>query len=287
MLSQYVSPAVLKSVVDKHEDYIKAEVGVTECVTILFSDIRGFTTLSETLDAQKIVHMLNYYFTEMTEAIFAYNGTIDKFIGDAIMAFWGAPVKTDDHAEKSVLAAIEMNTRLAKVNDWLINQGAEPISTGIGIHTGDVVIGNIGSEKKLDYTVIGDNVNLASRLEGLTKEYGVPILVSQSTYDSIHQSIPCRVVDLVQVKGKSVPIKVYAPIINNHDSYKLKDICSLADLTGRAFEYYLGRDWHAAIDAYSSLPEDPLKRIFVTRCQKFLENEPSDDWNGVFVMHSK
>jgi len=286
MLSQYVSPAVLKTVVDKHEDYIKAEVGVTECVTILFSDIRGFTTLSETLDAQKVVHMLNYYFTEMTEAIFAYDGTIDKFIGDAIMAFWGAPIKIDDHAEKSVLAALEMNARLVKVNDWLVNQGAEPINTGIGIHTGEVVIGNIGSEKKLDYTVIGDNVNLASRLEGLTKEYNVPILVSQSTYDSIHQSIPCQVVDLVRVKGKSIPIKVYAPITNHHNNQSF-DALRLTNVTEMAFAHYLKRDWNAAIEAYSTLPNEALKKIFVNRCKRYLENEPSVDWDGVFTMQTK
>lgn len=287
MLSQYVSPAVLKTVVDSHEDYIKAEVGVMECVTVLFSDIRGFTTLSETLDAQKIVHMLNYYFTEMTEAIFTYDGTIDKFIGDAIMAFWGAPVKIDDHAQKSVLAALEMNTRLVKVNDWLNSQGAEPIRTGIGIHTGDVIIGNIGSEKKLDYTVIGDNVNLASRLEGLTKEYRVPILISQTTYDAVHQTVPCQVVDLVRVKGKSIPIKVYAPVVDNYINNQIIDGFQLVETTNRAFEYYLGRDWRAAIDTYSSLPDEPLKQIFINRCQRYLENQPSGDWDGVFTMQTK
>ena len=287
MLSQYVSPAVLKTVVDKYEDYIKSEVGVTERVTILFSDIRGFTTLAETLDAQKIVHILNYYFTEMTEAIFSYDGTIDKFIGDAIMAFWGAPVKTEDHAQKCVLAALEMNHRLHKVNEWLATQGYGAIRTGIGINTGEVVIGNIGSEKKLDYTVIGDNVNLASRLEGLTKEYDVPVIISQSTYDSISRQIPCRVVDLVRVKGKTVPIKVYAPVLHHPHKGQPFDTDQLVQGTEQAFTRYLKRDWPGAIRAYSMLPDDSLRKTFISRCQDYLENEPPADWDGAYTMHTK
>jgi adenylate cyclase len=209
MLGQYVSPQVLSEIVDKHEDFLKAEVGSKEQVTLLFSDIRGFTTISEGLPADRVVSMLNHYFSVWSDVIFKHGGTIDKFVGDAVMALWGAPLRTEDHAENAVRAASEMVQRLPEINKVLGEMGLSPIRIGIGIHTGEAILGNIGSERKLDYTVIGDTVNLASRLEGLTKTYSCDILVSGATYERIKGAIECSHVDTVKVKGKDIAVDVY------------------------------------------------------------------------------
>jgi adenylate cyclase len=209
MLGQYVSPQVLSEIVDKHEDFLKAEVGTKEQITLLFSDIRGFTTISEGLPADKVVSMLNHYFSVWSDVIFKHEGTIDKFVGDAVMALWGAPLRTENHAKKAVLAASEMVQKLPEINKVIEEMGLSPIRIGIGIHTGEAILGNIGSEKKLDYTVIGDTVNLASRLEGLTKTYSCDILVSEATYESIKGTVECSYVDKVKVKGKDIAVDIY------------------------------------------------------------------------------
>jgi adenylate cyclase len=209
MLGQYVSPQMLSEIVDKREEVLRAEVGSREYVTLLFSDIRDFTSVSESLPADRIVHMLNQYFSVWTDVIFKYDGTIDKFVGDAVMALWGAPLKTVDHAEKAVRAACEMIGRLEGLNRSLLEQGYPPIRIGIGIHSGEAILGNIGSERKLDYTVIGDTVNLASRIEGLTKDYSCDILISEATNNLIGKGFRCSRVDTVKVKGKEVPVNVY------------------------------------------------------------------------------
>lgn len=216
MLSQYVSPDVLAYVMDRAKgDVLKAEVGSDEYLTVLFSDIRGFTTLSETVPADKVVEMLNQFFSAMSDAVFKYNGTVDKFIGDAIMAFWGAPIKTEDHAEQAVRAACEMIKKLKELNDTLSLQGYPAIRIGIGINTGKAILGNIGSERKLNYTVVGDTVNLASRVEGFTKEYGCNILITENTYRALKGNISCREIGEVKAKGKTMPVRVYEVIVNN------------------------------------------------------------------------
>lgn len=210
MLSQYVSPSVLATVMDRTRgDVLKAEVGSKEYLTVLFSDIRDFTTISEALPPDRVVEMLNQFFISMSNAIFKYNGTVDKFIGDAIMAFWGAPIRTEDHAEQAVKAACEMMKKLDEINERLDSKGYPPIRMGIGINTGWAILGNIGSEKKLDYTVVGDTVNLASRLEGFTKEYKCNILISENTYKELKGSIPCREIGEVKPKGKTVSVRAY------------------------------------------------------------------------------
>lgn len=209
MLGQYVSPQVLSEVVDRYEDFLKAEVGGREHITILFSDIRGFTSFSESLPPDKVVEMLNHYFSVWSDVIFKYGGTVDKFIGDAVMAFWGAPIKTEDHAVKAVTAAAEMVQKLPEINAELVRRGFASIRIGIGINTGYAILGNIGSEKKLDYTVIGDTVNLASRVESLTKNYACDILITEYTYSELGGAVPCRLVDTVKVKGKEIPVKIY------------------------------------------------------------------------------
>lgn len=289
MMSQYLSPAVLATVIDNPEDYAKAEVGSKENLSILFSDIRSFTSLSERLPAEQVVEMLNYYFSAMTDTIFKHQGTIDKFIGDAIMAFWGAPLRIADHADKAVASALEMIQRLAQVNAWLESNGFPRIEIGIGIHSGDVILGNIGSESKLEYTVIGDNVNLASRLEGLTKTYDCPLLITETTHAGLTLPIPCRLVDLVRVKGKQVPIRIYHPMalpatLPPDQHAALEDV---ARRTTQAFMYYLERRWDQAIETLEGVPHDRVSEQLLERCRDYQTRPPSADWDGAHTMTTK
>lgn len=288
MLSQYVSPSILATLIDKSpQDVLKAEVGSKENLTILFSDIRGFTSISERLEAEKVVELLNGYLSEMVDVIFKHEGTLDKFIGDAIMAFWGAPIKVSDHGMRAVVTALDMRSQLAIYNQGLVAKGAVPLDIGVGINTGAVILGNIGSEKKLDYTVIGDNVNLASRMEGLTKIYGSPILITESTYEEVKHSIPCRIIDMVRVVGKKNGIRIYEPL----DMRKGDVTDKTTTLSEEGFNYYLKRNWDAAIKSYSEIlsirPDDKISKIFIDRCEGYKVAEPSADWDGVYTMLKK
>lgn len=213
LFTQYVSKDVLDEVMNHYKDYLKSSAGHKVEITVLFSDIRGFTTMSENTDPEKIVEMLNVHFTVMADIILKHNGTIDKYIGDAVMAFWGAPVKTENHAEQAVLAGQEMLEGLKEVNRILKERGFEhEIKIGIGINTGMATIGNIGSDKKKNYTVVGDAVNLSSRLESITKEHKTPLLFSEYTYNKIKDRISCKLVGNVTVKGREQTVDIYTSI---------------------------------------------------------------------------
>lgn len=210
LFSQYVSKDVLDDVLHNYKEYLKSSAGQKVEVTVLFSDIRSFTTMSETTPPEKIVEMLNVHFTVMADIILKHNGTIDKYIGDAIMAFWGAPVRTGDHADEAVRAGQEMLEGLAEVNRILKERGFEhEVHIGVGINTGVVTIGNIGSDKKKNYTVVGDAVNLASRLESLTKEKGAPLLFSEYTYNKLSNKTDCELIGNVTVKGREQSVDIY------------------------------------------------------------------------------
>ncbi|MDJ0834022.1 MAG: adenylate/guanylate cyclase domain-containing protein [Gammaproteobacteria bacterium] len=287
MLSQYVSPSVLTNVIDNY-DTLSAEVGSNETLSILFSDIRGFTEISETQAAPKVVDMLNIYFSQMTDIIFEHDGTLDKFIGDAIMAFWGAPIKTDNHADQAVQAAIMMRQQLAAVNQVLAAKDYAQIDIGIGIHTGKVVLGNIGSAKKLDYTVIGDGVNLASRIEGITKQYKLSILISEDTHAALTTAVPCIVVDVVRLKGKQQPIRLYTPAeVFRAENNITMPLAELIKSTEQAFDHYQDRQWDKALNLYQQLPQCELFNTLTDRCVSFTDDEPNEDWDGVYTHTSK
>ena len=290
ILGQYVSPAMLSAVLEKsHEEYLKAEVGSRETLTIFFSDIRGFTSITEQYEVETVVELLNSYLSLMVNIIFEHQGTLDKFIGDAIVAFWGAPVMLQDHQYKAVAAAIQMKKKLRQFNQEHQGSHFPPFHIGIGIHTGEVILGNIGSTKKLDYTVIGDSVNLTSRLEGLTKTYQCEVIVSHDTYIHIKDRICCRMLDNVMVKGKKNPIVIYE-VIDEIPQVSEQDL-EIIQLTETAFEKYCRREFIPSISLYRSIlerkPQDHLSTMFLERCRQYIQNPPPEDWNGAYVMTTK
>ncbi|MBN1499644.1 MAG: adenylate/guanylate cyclase domain-containing protein [Spirochaetes bacterium] len=211
MIRSTFSKFVSKSVVDellKHPEKVKLG-GDKKIITVLFSDVRGFTSISERLTAEKLVEHLNEYLQAMTDIVIASFGTLDKYVGDELMAFWGAPIPQDDHHLRACKAAIEMMQVLGRLNQHWNDTGKPPLDIGIGINTGDMVVGNMGSNSRMDYTIMGDNVNLGARLEGTNKVYGTNIIISEYTYEYVKEHVFARELDLIRVKGKEKPVKIY------------------------------------------------------------------------------
>ncbi|MBN2656540.1 MAG: HAMP domain-containing protein [Spirochaetales bacterium] len=254
-------------------------VGENRVLAVLFTDIRRFTSISEGMKPDELVESLNRYFGQMVEVISNHGGIVDKYIGDAIMAFFGAPVTHDDDALQSLRSALEMLERLKEFNLWQKAKGREPFEIGIGINYGEVTIGNIGSEKKMDYTVIGDMVNLASRLEGLTKVYREPLLISHPLYERVAGQVPCRLIDKVVVKGKTLEVNIYAARSRPGDRER-----EAWDLHHKALELYYSRDFKGAQVLFEKvreiLPDDVSSRLFIQRCSGYQLAPPEEDWTG-------
>lgn len=290
VLGQYVSPAILTSVLTDHKSaFLDAEVGQRKVLTIQFSDLRGFTSISEKYPVEKVVALLNDYLANMVDVIFDYQGTLDKFIGDAILAFWGAPVEDPEHAYKAVCSALDMQMALDRLNQKNQSADAPQLASGFGIHTGEVILGNIGSQKKLDYTVIGDGVNLASRLESLTKKYHCPIIFTQETFQAVKSRICCRVVDKVQVKGKEQAAQIYHAMGRMDDTDDT--IQRIAALTTEGFHLYCQRQFSQSAAVYQKIlelnPSDGLSRLFVDRCNRYAQTPPPPSWEGECVLDHK
>ncbi|MCX7025749.1 MAG: adenylate/guanylate cyclase domain-containing protein [Spirochaetes bacterium] len=262
-------------------------VGENRDLAVLFSDIRGFTTISESMRPDDLVNSLNRYFTSMVDIIMAKNGIIDKYIGDAIMAFFGAPVRHDDDALNSLLAGLDMITALDDFNATQEKLGKPLFHIGVGINFGTVTVGNIGCEKKMDYTVIGDTVNLASRLEGQTKEYHQKLILAENLHELVKNEIPCRLIDSIAVKGKTKGVRIYT------SKRSLGDRESEAwTLHNTAMDGYFKRDFTSGLAKFervSSLlgPDDYASAMMVERCRAFVANPPPADWDGVEVKHEK
>jgi len=257
-------------------------------LTILFSDIRGFTTISESLDPEGLVHLLNEYLTKMTDMVFKYDGTLDKYIGDAILAIYGAPLYDDDHPAKACYSALDMMEGLRELRKEWGARGMPLIDIGIGINTGSMVAGNMGSQTRFDYTVMGDSVNLGSRLEGSNKEYGTHIVISEYTHHYVNDLFVSRQLDSVRVKGKRLPIKIFE-VISRKDTFE-------GDLERvRIFEeglgLYLNRQWRQAIQAFEAVlgiePTDTPSKIYIQRCTDYVKSPPPEDWDGVYTMSEK
>jgi len=308
---QYVAPEVVEQIERDPERFLAAG-GETRELTVFFSDIRGFTGLSEGLSPEALVTALNEYFERMTAALFHRQGTLDKYIGDAIMAFWGAPSVQPDHAAKACAAALEMRAALAELNRGFRARGLAELGVGIGLNTGPAVVGNMGSSVRFNYTVMGDAVNLASRLEGMTKQYGVAILVSEATRRAVGERFVFRELDVIRVKGKTQPVRIFelmdfvlrerrqgaarrkgpdrrqghSPVAALAPTYP-----RMLELYEVAFAAYGQRDFRTAharfVELLQEFPQDGPSRLLAGRCAQFLAEEPSRDWDGVYVMHTK
>jgi adenylate cyclase len=254
-------------------------------ISSFFSDIAGFTALSEGLSPEELVNLLNSYLSEMTDIILSYQGTLDKYEGDAIIAFWNAPLEQPDHALRACRTALECQVRLSELRPILQSRFGQSLSMRIGINSGPAVVGNMGSSSRFDYTAIGDTVNIASRLEGACKQYDVPILVGERTYEMVKEHIMAREVDTIRVLGKKKPIRVY-------EVTREKELVSASELERishfhHALEAYKSREWARAGDLFQKLKDDRVAQIYIERCQKFRRSPPPDDWDGVYGLKSK
>lgn len=263
--------------------------GSLQTATILFSDIRQFTRFSERNGPQQTVKMLNAYFTVMYEQIIQYQGILDKYIGDAIMALFGVPFNSDMDANNAVYTAISMIKALESFNENRVAQELEPIDIGIGINTGEVVSGNIGSEKRMDYTVIGDGVNLAARLEGATKVYQTPILISEGTKRCLTVEFQLRELDWLRVKGKDQPVAIFE-VLDVMPPEKLERIQSNLEMYQQALGLYRNCKWEDAIERFqqfAGVTNDYVASMYIDRCRYLIANPPDATWDGVWAMKTK
>jgi adenylate cyclase len=288
-LSKYLSPNVTKHLISSGVDPT-AEVGTSKELTVLFSDLRGFTTLSENMDPATLVHLLNEYLAKMTDVVFDHDGTLDKFIGDAVMAFWGAPLDDVYHSQNAVKTGLHMVRELEKLNHKWQKENLPQLKIGIGILTGKVIVGNIGGIKRLDYTVIGDNVNTTSRLEGLTKEYDCKIIIAESTYLAVQDYFIFRILDLVVAKGKTKVIKIFEPLIEKNFSRDHNKFEKLSELFNSAWGHYQIGNFSEALLGFKKtlqeFPDDGPTKVYIERCNDLILNPPME-WTGIFIATSK
>jgi adenylate cyclase len=286
-MSQYLSPDVMEEVI-RDPGGIKLGGDKRE-MTVMFSDIRGFTTLSETLEPDQLVHLLNRYLTRMSDVIFKHQGTVDKYMGDAIMAFWGAPRSQPDHARLACTTAMEMVQELELLNKEFHQEGIPPLHMGVGLNTGPMAVGNMGSERRFDYTVMGDAVNLGSRLEGLNKEYGTSVIASEATLAKAGDQLRSRFLDLVAVQGKREPAEVFELFSANGPADPARDEMLTAYTAG--VECYRRRDFGFALEHFEAAlkrdPDDRPSQLYRDRCIELLASPPPAEWDGVFVMTHK
>lgn len=290
LLERYVGRDVAHELLDQRESILHSLGGQRKTITVLFSDVRGFTTLTESADDPvALVNQLNEYLDRMVRIVFANGGTLDKFIGDGLMAHWGSIVQrgAETDARNAVRAALEMRTALAELNVAWLARGWKPLSFGIGINTGDAIVGNVGCDEKMEVSVIGDPVNLASRIEGATKEYHLDLLLGDETARLVRDAFVLRSIDLLQVKGKTRPTGVFTVAGANADSPPPVWL----DDYEQGVRLFRGREFVAAAESFTSaadsMPGDWLVQEYQRRCAVFLETPPPDDWTGVYVMTTK
>jgi adenylate cyclase len=288
---QYLSPEVIRRLLRNPQ---LVEPKKTE-ITVMFSDIRGFTTISENLDAQDLAVFLNQYLSDMTGLVFESQGTLDKYIGDAVMAFWGAPFEVDDHAVNGCNSALKMIKRVREMHREWDAQGKPQLDIGIGLNSGVASVGNMGSVLRYGYTALGDTVNLSSRLEGLNKDYGTHIIVNETTYAATQDAnFLYRELDLIRVKGKTQPVMIYELIgrAGEESVYgSFADVQLRLEQFARGRTLYRVRRWEEAQRVFQIMidkwPDDGPARAYWKRCQEYLFDEPPSGWDGVFTMTHK
>lgn len=283
--SKYVSPAIVDELL-REPDKLKLG-GRRQRMSVFFSDLRGFTTISEKLSPEDLVKLLNRYLSPMTEIVFKNKGTLDKYMGDAIMAFFGAPVASPDHAQQACRCALESLKKLKELQIEFEKEGLPHIDIGIGINTGEMNVGNMGSNIVQNYTVMGDSVNLASRLEGTNKEYGSKVIISEFTFEDVKNNFLAREIDRVRVKGKLDPVRIYELMAElpapQEDTAK-------ASAFDQAYRLYGEQKFTEALSGFKQIflsSKDPVSEVFIVRCEEFLKSPPGDSWDGVYVMKTK
>ncbi len=291
-LERYVSKNLVREILENPDSYYSSLKGVRVPVTILFSDLIGFTTLAEKADPEALVAQLNEHLTRMTSVIFNNGGTLDKFIGDAIMAVWGnvRSLGTAQDAKNAARAALAMRQELAQLNQKWRSEGRMGLGMGIGINQGEVIVGNIGSQERMDPTVIGDAVNLASRLEGLTRVYGVDILVGASAAELVREEVYLRSVARVQVKGKTKPVDVFTFIGSRNEDVD-PELLKWLESYEEGFEKFRARDFTQAKILFSRFlefyPDDLLAKMYLSRSLEYERTPPDQAWEAVEVFQKK
>jgi len=279
----YLSPDVIDRVIQNpallHLGGEKREI------TSFFSDVAGFTTISESLGPEELVNLLNEYLSEMTDLILSSGGTLDKYEGDAIIAFWNAPLDQPDHALRACRAALGCQKRLTGLQPRFQEKYGRAVTMRIGLNSGAAVVGNMGSSRRFDYTAMGDTINLAARLEGACKQYKVPILIGEETCRRVQNDIVVREVDIVRVVGKTKPVAVYE-IIGERTELNPAEMERLA-LFKEGREAYKRREWEKAADIFGKIEGDSLSALYKERCQTLKQTPPAGDWDGVFDLKSK
>ncbi len=286
MFGQYVPKEHIEEMMKSSGEY--GLHGEDRDMSVLFSDIRGFTQISEIMSAEQLKEMLNEILTPLTEVIFNTKGTIDKYIGDAIMAFWGAPLNDPSHAEHALDAALDMQNTLKKLAPMIAERGWPPIKIGIGVNRGQMIVGDMGSKYRRNYTVLGDEVNLASRVEGLTKFYGVNIIVTEEA-ERNQTDFAFRHLDRIRVVGKTHPTNIYEILCYKKDASP--ELLNEITLSDSAFDLYLKQQWDKAIAIFEQLqkehPDSKFYKLYLDRCYIYKAAPPPADWDGTYVHTSK
>jgi adenylate cyclase len=259
--------------------------GEKRTISSFFSDVQGFTSISENLTPEELVHLLNAYLEEMTDIILDTGGTLDKYEGDAIIAFWNAPLDQTDHAQRACRAALRCQARLEELRPGFKAKYGREVRVRIGLNSGEAVVGNMGSRKRFDYTAMGDTINLAARLEGACKQYGIGILAGEETASRVGESVVYREVDIIRVVGKKHPVRVFE-LIGEAGQVGAERLSLLRDF-GAALDTYRRREWQEALKGFLALRDDPVAAVYAGRCRELLQSPPAEDWDGVFELKSK
>jgi adenylate cyclase len=291
--SRFVPKAVVRKLIESGEG---AELGGKKMnITVMFSDIENFTGISEKMSSEKLTLHISDYFDQLTQIILEEQGTVDKYIGDSIMAFWGAPMEDKEHPFHACRAVLSCSKRLHELNkNWAL-EGKPPLLTRFGVHTGDAVVGNVGSKDRLNYSAFGDSVNLASRIEGVNKVYHSYLTISHDTYKEVRDNFICRPLDIVAVIGKTEGVGIYELMAERstepRDKYEQERANKIASLTFTAFEQYVGQEFKKAEKSYQDLlhllPDDYVAQLYIHRCQDYQKNPPPKNWRGIYFLKQK
>jgi adenylate cyclase len=283
VFQHYLSPDVIERVIENPS--LLRLGGEKREITSFFSDVAGFTSISEALSPEDLVNLLNEYLSEMTDIILASGGTLDKYEGDAVIAFWNAPLDQPDHALRACRAALACQKRLAELQPRFLEKYGRAVAMRIGLNSGAAVVGNMGSTRRFDYTAMGDTINLAARLEGACKQYKVPVLVGETTFGLVRDAIAAREVDIIRVVGKAKPVAVHEII--GEKSALAPEEAERLKLYEEAREAYKRREWERAAGLFGKIEGDPLAALYRERCENLNVSPPADDWDGVFHLKSK